>query len=203
MNVGLYFGSFNPIHTGHLIIAQHMLSHHGLDEVRFVVTPHNPMKAAESLAPEADRMEMVRRSVADNPRLSAEDVEFGLPRPNYTAHTMDFLTRRHPGTTFRIIIGEDNLRTLQQWARWKELVDRFGFLVYPRARNEDETTEASGTVIPDGEHIMLSPAPIISISSTYLRSALAKGDSARYLLPDSAAEVIREHGLYGYPKKGA
>ena len=144
MNVGLYFGSFNPIHTGHLIIAQHMLSHHGLDEVRFVVTPHNPMKAADSLAPEADRMEMVRRSVADNPRLSAEDVEFGLPRPNYTAHTMDFLTRRHPGTTFRIIIGEDNLRALQQWARWKELVDRFGFLVYPRARNEDETQRQAG-----------------------------------------------------------
>ena len=89
MTVGLYFGSFNPIHTGHLIIAQHMLSHHGLDEVWFVVTPHNPMKAADGLAPEQDRLEMVRRAVADNPRLVAEDVEFGLPRPNYTAHTMD------------------------------------------------------------------------------------------------------------------
>ena len=105
MNVGLYFGSFNPIHTGHLIIAQHMLTHHGLDEVRFVVTPHNPMKAAADLAPEADRLEMVRQTVADNARLHAEDVEFGLPRPNYTAHTMDFLVRRHPETTFRIIIG--------------------------------------------------------------------------------------------------
>lgn len=198
MKVGLYFGSFNPIHTGHLIIAQHMLTHHGLDEVRFVVTPHNPMKAADGLAPEADRLEMVRRSVADNDRLHAEDVEFGLPRPNYTAHTMDFLTRRHPDATFRIIIGEDNLRTLQQWARWKELVDRFGFLVYPRALSEGEGMVAAGTVSPDGEHIVMSPAPIISISSTYLRSALSKGESARYLLPDAAAEVIREQGLYSH-----
>lgn len=198
MNVGLYFGSFNPIHTGHLIIAQHMLTHHGLDEVRFVVTPHNPMKAADGLAPEADRLEMVRRSVADNDRLHAEDVEFGLPRPNYTAHTMDFLTRRHPDATFRIIIGEDNLRTLQQWARWKELVDRFGFLVYPRALSEGVGMVAAGTVSPDGKHIVMSPAPIISISSTYLRSALSKGESARYLLPDAAAEVIHEQGLYGH-----
>ena len=198
MKVGLYFGSFNPIHTGHLIIAQHMLTHHGLDEVWFVVTPHNPMKVAADLAPEADRLEMVRRSVADNDRLHAEDVEFGLPRPNYTAHTMDFLTRRHPDATFRIIIGEDNLRTLQQWARWKELVDRFGFLVYPRALSEGEGMVAAGTVSPDGEHIVMSPAPIISISSTYLRSALSKGESARYLLPDAAAEVIREQGLYSH-----
>ena len=198
MKVGLYFGSFNPIHTGHLIIAQHMLTHHGLDEVRFVVTPHNPMKVAADLAPEADRLEMVRRSVADNDRLQAEDVEFGLPRPNYTAHTMDFLTRRHPDAIFRIIIGEDNLRTLQQWARWKELVDRFGFLVYPRTLSEGESSGVAGTVSPDGDHIVMSPAPIISISSTYLRSALSKGESARYLLPDAAADVIREKGLYGH-----
>ena len=104
MTIGLYFGSFNPIHTGHLVIAQHMVSHHGLDEVWFVVTPHNPMKQATDLAPEADRLEMVQLALADNPRLKAQDVEFGLPRPNYTAHTMDFLAKRHPDKTFRIII---------------------------------------------------------------------------------------------------
>ena len=144
MNIGLYFGSFNPIHTGHLVIAQHMASHHGLDEVWFVVTPHNPMKQAADLAPESDRLEMVKLAVSDNPRLKAVDVEFGLPRPNYTAHTMDFLVRRHPDTTFKIIIGEDNLRTLQQWARWRELVDRYGFLVYPRAYAEGEAKNLEG-----------------------------------------------------------
>lgn len=198
MTVGLYFGSFNPIHSGHLIIGQHMLSHHDLDEVWFVVTPHNPLKASDDLAPEGDRLEMVRRAVADNPRLRVEDVEFGLPRPSYTAHTMDFLRRRHPETEFRIIIGEDNLRSLQHWARWRELVDGFGFLVYPRAEVEHESPNATGTVAPDGERIILSPAPIISISSTYLRQALAKGDSARYLLPDSAAAYIREKRLYDF-----
>ncbi len=198
MTVGLYFGSFNPIHTGHLIIGQHMLTHHALDEVWFVVTPHNPMKQADGLAPEEDRLAMVRQAVADNPRLKAEDAEFGLPRPNYTAHTMDFLRRRHPDWEFRIIIGEDNLRTLQQWARWRELVDGCGFLVYPRARTEDESDTAEGTVAPNGKSIVLSPAPIISISSTYLRTALANGDSARYLLPDAAADFIRAKGLYGY-----
>ena len=190
-------GSFNPIHTGHLIIGQHMLSHHELDEVWYVVTPHNPLKAAEGLAPEEDRLEMVRRSVADNPRLKEEDVELGLPRPNYTAHTMDFLRKRNPDTEFRIIIGEDNLRALQHWARWRELVDGYGFLVYPRAV-ADQEPDAHGTVAPDGERIILSPAPIISISSTYLREALANGDSARYLLPDAAAEYIRERGLYDF-----
>lgn len=200
MNIGLYFGSFNPIHTGHLVIAQHMVSHHGLDEVWFVVTPHNPMKQASDLAPEADRLDMVALAVADNPRLKAVDVEFGLPRPNYTAHTMDFLARRHPDTTFKIIIGEDNLRTLQQWARWQELVDRFGFLVYPRAYAEGEAKNPEGTVAPDGTHIVLSPAPIISISSTYLRNALASGDSARYLMPDAASGLIRSRGLYAFPK---
>ena len=198
MKVGLYFGSFNPIHTGHLIIGQHMVSHHGLDEVWFVVTPHNPMKQAADLAPESDRLEMVHRVVADNPRLKAEDAEFGLPRPNYTAHTMDVLRRRHPGWEFKIIIGEDNLRTLQHWARWRELVDGTGFLVYPRARAEGEVGSTDGTVAPDGERIVLSPAPIISISSTYLRTALANGDSARYLLPDAAAAYIREKALYGF-----
>lgn len=198
MKVGLYFGSFNPIHTGHLIIAQHMLTHHRLDEVWFVVTPHNPMKEAAELAPEEDRIEMVRRAVADNPKLKAEDVEFGLPRPNYTAHTMDFLVRRYPGWEFRIIIGEDNLRTLQQWARWRELVDGYGFLVYPRAQAEGSDPVSEGTVAPNGESIILSPAPIISISSTYLREALANGDSARYLLPDAAAAWIHERGLYDF-----
>ena len=197
MKVGLYFGSFNPIHTGHLVIGQHMLTHHGLDEVWFVVTPQNPLKATDELAAEEHRLEMVRLAVSDNPRLKEENVEFGLPRPNYTAHTMDFLRRRHPDDEFRIIIGEDNLRSLQHWARWRELVDGYGFLVYPRARVEGEDPSA-GTVAPDGERIIMSPAPIISISSTYLRSALASGDSARYLLPDEAAGYIRENGLYGF-----
>lgn len=203
MTIGLYFGSFNPIHTGHLVIAQHMLSHHDLDEVWMVVTPQNPMKDADGLAPDVDRLEMVRQAVADNPRLLAEDVEFGLPRPNYTAHTMDFLVKRHPDKAFRIIIGEDNLRTLQQWARWQELVDRFGFLVYPRAAVEGQEGHPNGTVSPDGQNIVLSPAPIISISSTYLREALSQGDSARYLLPDAAAALIRQRGLYAFPKEGA
>jgi len=198
MKVGLYFGSFNPIHTGHLIIGQHMVSHHALDEVWFVVTPHNPMKAMDDLAPEEHRLEMVRRVVADNPKFKAEDVEFGLPRPSYTAHTMDFLRQRNPEVEFRIIIGEDNLRTLQQWARWRELVDGCGFLVYPRAEESPGTSIPEGTVRPDGDRIILSPAPIISISSTYLREALAEGDSARYLLPDLAAEYIRSEGLYGF-----
>lgn len=198
MKVGLYFGSFNPIHTGHLIIGQHMVSHHALDEVWFVVTPHNPMKAMDDLAPEEHRLEMVRRVVADNPKFKAEDVEFGLPRPSYTAHTMDFLRQRHPDMEFRIIIGEDNLRTLQQWARWRELVDGCGFLVYPRAEEFPRASDSEGTVRPDGDRIILSPAPIISISSTYLREALAEGDSARYLLPDLAAEYIRTEGLYGF-----
>ena len=198
MTVGLYFGSFNPIHTGHLIIGQHMLTHHALDEVWFVVTPHNPMKSTEALAPEADRLEMVKRVVADNDGFRAEDVEFGLPRPNFTAHTMDFLGRRHPDTEFRIIIGQDNLRTLQQWARWRELVDGYGFLVYPRAPEEGSPDNPEGTVAPDGDRIVMSPAPIISISSTYLRTALSKGHSARYLLPDAAADYIREKGLYAF-----
>ena len=200
MTVGLYFGSFNPIHTGHLIIAQHMLSHHGLDEVWFVVTPHNPMK--KRMAWLQNKTDW-RWSAGPWPTTPAgrRRRRIRIAQAQFAAHTMDCLSKRHPDKQFRIIIGEDNLRTLQQWARWRELVDGYGFLVYPRAYAEGEARDVEGTVAPDGQHIVLSDAPIISISSTYLRESLAQGDLARYLMPDAAAEVIRDKGLYAFEKR--
>ena len=200
MKIGLYFGSFNPIHTGHLVIAQHMCTHHHLDAVWFVVTPQNPHKVGAALLNDQERLEMVRLSVADHPQFEVSDVEFELPRPNFTANTMDLLSLRHPDAEFNIIVGGDNLRSLQHWARWKFLVDHYIFLVYPRAFTEGEQPNPEGTLAPDGERIILSPAPIISISSTYLRETLNRGDSTRYLLPEAARKYIEEKGLYGWPR---
>jgi nicotinate-nucleotide adenylyltransferase len=200
MKIGLYFGSFNPIHTGHLVIAQHMCSRHALESVWFVVTPQNPHKIGAPLLHDEERLEMVRRSVEDNPQFDVSDVEFDLPRPNFTANTMDLLTSRHPEHEFNIIIGGDNLRSLQHWARWQFLVDNYVFLVYPRAYTEGEQPSPEGTIAPDDERIILSPAPIISISSTYLRDALSGGDSMRYLLPDAARAYIEDKGLYGWSR---
>jgi nicotinate-nucleotide adenylyltransferase len=200
MRIGLYFGSFNPIHTGHLIIAQHMCAHQHLESVWFVVTPQNPMKSSTVMLADQDRLEMVRRSVADNPLFETSDVEFGLPRPNFTANTMDLLSRRHPEHDFYIIIGGDNLRNLQHWARWKSLVDNYVFLVYPRAYIDGEQQAPEGTISADGERIIQTSAPLISISSTYLRETFSRGDSARYLLPDPARLYIEERSLYGWAK---
>lgn len=210
--VGLYFGSFNPVHLGHLVIANHMLQRAGLDEVWLVVTPTSPHKQSVDMLPEEDRLQMVRLALADHPRLLASDVEFGLPRPNFTADTMAHLRACYPTTTFSLIMGEDNVRGLSTWRRYEELLECHRILVYPRHGTGHVSSEATGmseatafnAKAPDsGEtpwmnhpNIERQEAPMIAISSTYIRDSITAGHDVQFLLPDPVVAYIGNNHFY-------
>ena len=189
MEIGLFFGSFNPIHVGHLIVAQAMLNRADLKEVWFVVSPHNPHKSSKSLIHEFDRMDMVERAIEENNRFRASDVEFHLPKPNYTVLTLTHLRERHPNHHFRPIIGEDNLQNFQRWKNYKVILENFGLLVYPRPGAQDS---------PLREHPNLQyvEAPLLDISATYIRNLIKERKSIRYLVPDRTIELIESRMLY-------
>ncbi len=180
--VGLLFGSFNPVHTGHLILAEHFATCTDLAEVWLVVTPHNPFKAVAGLLPEAERLRLVRLAVADNPRLRAEDVEFDLPRPSYTIATLDALRRRHPATGFVLLLGADNLPGLPQWKDAARLLAETDIYVYPRP----------GVPKPEpiSPRVRLLEAPLLDISGTYIRHCLRAGRSVRYLVPAVVEQAL-------------
>jgi nicotinate-nucleotide adenylyltransferase len=183
--IGLLFGSFNPIHVGHLILAEHFATRTDLSEVWLVVTPHNPFKAAADLRPESERLHLVELALAGNPRLRAEDVEFGLPRPSYTIATLDVLRQRHPTHDFVLLMGSDNLPSLPRWQESVRLLAEIDIYVYPRP----------GTPIPDLAsflRVQVMEAPLLDISATYIRESLHAGRSIRYLVPDTVeAELTK------------
>jgi len=203
--IGLYFGSFNPIHMGHLVIANHMATHTDLDEVWLVVTPLNPQKDSVELMAQEHRLQMVHLATAENELLQGSDVEFALPSPNYTAATMRFIRGEHPEVDFSIIIGEDNFHNLHTWKDHWELVTHHRILVYPRRSVgvEQLTTsirEGDQDRIPvDHAHVVWCDAPMISISSTYLRKAIQEHKDIRYLLPDTVLNYISNNMLYEQP----
>lgn len=192
MKVGLFFGSFNPIHTGHLVIAEYILEFSDLSEIWFVVSPQNPLKSPDDLEKDEHRLNMARLAVHENnKRLKVCDIEMSLPRPSYTIDTLKKLGELYPGNEFVLIIGSDTLQTLPQWKSYKELVSNYDFLVYPRECNaykQDFPTE----------RFSLVDAPIIGISSTHIRSIIAKGKDVLGYVPDDVWDYIERHGLYGY-----
>lgn len=193
--VGLYFGTFNPIHIGHLVIANFMATHTGLDEVWLVVTPHNPLKERNELLPDDHRLQMVRLATIDNNNLQVSDVEFKLPQPNYTIATLDHLRSTHPEITFTLIMGEDNLRSLHQWKEHERLVSEYDILVYPRAITDGEQPSLEPCLI-NMSRVNIYDAPMIRISSTFLRNAIRSQEDIRYLVPDTVINYISNNYLY-------
>jgi nicotinate-nucleotide adenylyltransferase len=199
--VGLYFGTFNPIHLGHLIIANHMANYTDLDEVWLVVTPWNPQKSPQEMIGQAHRLQMVHLAVSENEKLKGCDVEFELPQPNFTAATMRHLRKTHPGLEFSIIIGEDNFERLHTWQAHWELVREHQILVYPRRSSDDPKPvppplDPADRVPRDHPHVHWCDAPMISISSTYLRDAITEQKDIRYLLHDKVLNYISNNHLY-------
>ncbi|RZK27428.1 MAG: nicotinate-nucleotide adenylyltransferase, partial [Hymenobacter sp.] len=173
--IGLLFGSFNPVHVGHLILAEHFATRTDLTEVWLVVSPQNPFKAAADLLPEAQRLRWVGLAIADNPCLQAENIEFELPRPSYTIATLDALRARHPSTDFVLLMGADNLPGLPRWQEANRLLAEFDIYVYPRP----------GADMPDlaaFPRVQVLAAPLLDISATYIRQSLRQGLSIRYLV---------------------
>jgi nicotinate-nucleotide adenylyltransferase len=188
MHIGLYFGSFNPIHTGHLIVANHVVSHTEIDKIWFVVSPHNPLKDAHSLLNEYDRLHLVNLAIEDNPKFRASNVEFHLPKPSYTIDTLTYLAEKFPLERFSVIMGADSFQNIHRWKNYEQLVSRYSFVVYKRPGFEIKETYGADITILD--------APMLQISSTYIRNLVKEKKSIKYIVPPSVEEYILANRYY-------
>ncbi len=191
MKVGLFFGSFNPIHIGHLIIANTMVENTDIDQVWFVVSPQNPFKSSNSLLHEFDRMDMVEMAIEDNLNLRASDIEFNMPRPSYTVDTLTYLADKFPQHQFVLIMGEDNLKSFPKWKNYDQILAHFGLYIYPRPH-------AHTSSLIEDPHVTVVAAPILDISATFIRNNIQQNKSIRYLVPDKVAELIHAKKFYIY-----
>lgn len=183
MKIGLLFGSFNPIHIGHLIIANSMIDLAGMDEVWLVVTPLNPFKKHAELLNEQERLKMVQMAIANNPKLKTSDIEFSLPKPNYTIDTLMYLQQLHPETQFYLVIGEDNLVKFDQWKDYDKIFENFEVLVYPRPYTPN-------TQLKIHPRVHIFNCPLLDISSTYIRENIKYGKSIKYLVPEVVENYV-------------
>lgn len=187
--VGLFFGSFNPVHTGHMILANYMATRTGLDEVWMVVSPQNPFKQQKSLARDHDRFHLVELAIGDTRRLRASRVEFDMPRPSYTIDTLAVLREKYPDNEFSLIMGSDNLVSLPKWKNYELILRDFSIRVYPRPGHP-------GGDLTDHPSVSIHDAPLMQLSATYVRNAVRSGESIRYLVPAAVEEEILKSGLY-------
>lgn len=189
---GLYFGSFNPIHLGHLIVAEAFASSGDYDEVWLVVSPHNPLKTFTDLAPQENRLEMVRMSIEGNPLLIASNIEFGLPTPSFTHQTLAALLELHPDRVFSILLGEDTKMNFHLWKNYLWILENFSIIFFPR-----EVKSEDPGVIPWSKYrVSTFDGPLIGISSTLIRERIKKGKSIRYQVPESVKFYIENQRLY-------
>ena len=190
-NIGLYFGTFNPIHIGHLIIANHMVENSNLDEIWMVVTPHNPFKKKSSLLDNHHRFEMVFLATKNYDKIKPSDIEFNLPQPNYTVHTLAHISDKYPDYNFNLIMGEDNLKSLHKWKNYETILEHHNVYVYPRISEGKIETQFN-------EHpkIHRVAAPIVEISSTMVRQSVKDKKNCMPLLSEKVWKYIDEMNFY-------
>lgn len=189
MKVGLYFGSFNPVHVGHMIIANYMIDNTELDALWMVVTPHNPFKKKASLARGHDRLHLVTLAIGDNHKIRASNLEFDLPQPTYTIDTLAYASQKYPQHEFSIIMGGDNLASLHKWKNYEFLLDNYTVYVYKRPSYE----------LPElatHHNVSICEAPLLNISSSYIRQLLKDKKSIQYLVPDAVYNYINGSSMY-------
>ena len=191
MKIGLYFGTFNPIHVGHLTIANHLAEYSDLDKIWFVVTPHSPFKKKSSLLDNRQRYEMVYRATEDYTKLEPSDIEFNLPQPNYTINTLTYLKEKYPDYTFSLIMGEDNLKGFHKWKNYQLILDNHDIYVYPRISEGTVDTQFS-----THSKIKKIDAPIMELSSTFIRKSIKEGKNVRPMLPEHVWEYLDEMNFY-------
>jgi nicotinate-nucleotide adenylyltransferase len=188
MKVGLYFGSFNPIHIGHLIIANHILNETNLQKIWFVLSPQNPFKHSATLLNEFDRLHLVQKAVEGDDRLKASDIEFSLPKPSYTSHTLAYLKEKHPAHEFSIIMGSDSFQNLGKWKNADAIIAHYPIMVYERPGFPIDNAV--------GATIKVMKAPLLEISATHIREAVQQGKSIKYLVPESVEKEILSNRFY-------
>jgi nicotinate-nucleotide adenylyltransferase len=189
MKTGLFFGSFNPVHVGHMIIASHMVQYTDLSQVWMVVSPQNPFKQKSSLARGSDRLHLVILAIGDHPNIIASSVEFSLPVPSFTTDTLAHLKEKYPDRTFSLIMGQDNFATLDKWKNYEYILNHHEIYIYPRSGNQPPIS-----VSRPGIHFL--DMPTMNISSSYIRDAIKSGKSVQYLVPDAVFEYLELSGMY-------
>jgi len=189
MKVGLFFGSFNPIHVGHLVLANYMLEYTDLERIWFIVSPHNPLKKKSTLLDEKQRLQMVDLAIGDNIKLKASNIEFNLPQPSYTIVTLTYLKEKYPQHEFVLIMGADNLENFHKWKNYEEILKHHQLYIYPRP-------ESDGGKLKDHPQIKLINAPLMEISSTAIRQAIKEKKDMRYFMPEAVWQYIKEMHFY-------
>ncbi len=189
MKIGLFFGSFNPIHIGHLAIANIMAETADFEQVWFVVSPQSPFKKIKGLAHEFDRLDMVEAAIYDNEKLKATDIEFGMPKPSYTIDTLAYLSDKYPTHNFSLIIGEDNLKSFQKWKNHEVILKNHGIYVYPRPNT-------GHSQLKDHPSVHWVKSPLFDISATFIRNLLQLNKSIKYLVPEAVIDLIKARKLY-------
>lgn len=187
--IGLFFGSFNPIHIGHLIIANVMAENTDLNKVWLVVSPQNPLKPSKGLLHEFDRYDMAKAAVADHYKIEVSDVEFHLPKPSFTIHTLAYLIDKHPDKEFKVIMGQDNLEGFKKWKNYEQILEQYELYVYPRP-------DVTNIELMRHPHVKMIDAPLLDISATYIRQCIKANRSIRYLVPESVETLIRLQNFY-------
>ena len=189
MKIGLFFGSFNPIHNGHLVIAGYMAEFTDLDQVWMVVSPQNPLKTKNSLLKDIHRLALVNEAIGDYRKLKASNIEFKLPQPSYTINTLLHLTEKHPDNEFVLIMGMDNLQTLDKWKNYEEILNNYEIYVYPRH-------DFNGEKFINHPKIKMVDAPVMEISASFIRKAIKDKKDVRYMMPESVYKYIIEMNFY-------
>ncbi len=191
MNIGLYFGTFNPIHIGHLIIANHLVENSDMDEIWMVVTPHNPLKNKSTLLDDYKRLELVHLATENYPKIRPSDIEFKLPQPNYTTHTLSHLKDKFPQHNFSLIMGEDNLKSLHKWKNYEHLMANHTLYVYPRISENVDAADFS-----NHKNVRKVDAPIVELSSTFIRDNIKANKNIRPMLSPEVWNYIDKNNLY-------
>jgi len=188
MKIGLYFGSFNPIHNGHLIIANHILNETDLNKIWFVVSPQNPLKQSTTLLNSYDRLHLVRKAIENDDRVKASDIEFHLPKPSYTATTLAYLKEKYPEHEFSIIMGSDSFQNITKWKNYETIIQNNELIIYKRP-GFDITNNI-------GAQLTIMDAPLLEISATYIRELVRKNKSIKYLVPEVIEQEVQNNRFY-------
>lgn len=189
MHIGLFFGSFNPVHVGHMVLANYMLEFTDMQKVWLIVSPQNPLKQKQQMLNQRDRLLLVNLAIDDHPNMRSNNIEFSLPQPSYTVNTLAHLKEKYPEHQFSLIMGQDNLQSFSKWKNYEEILKRYHIYVYPRPN------------VPAGEfdnhpHVHITQAPMMDISSTFIRKALREKKDVRFFLPPKVWEEIDAMNFY-------